>query len=517
MTTENAKMSEKDLLKRIAELEEAAAGHKETETALRESDARFRSVFDNAQDGFIIADAQTRKFIEVNAAVCSMLGYRHDEILALGVEDIHPKDSLPHVMDQFRKQLSKEIALANNLPMQRKDGSVFYADVHSAPLPFAGKSCIMGIFRDITERKNTEEVLQESIARYRDLTETTTDWIWEVDPNGVYTYCSPKVKEMLGYMPEEVIGKTPFYFITQDDKKRISELFHSFAQAQKPFSRLENWNLRKDGSLALMETSGVPVFNSRGQFAGYRGIDRDITERKKLETLLMQSEKLSAVGQLAAGVAHEINNPLAIILGFCQSMLAGKKEDDTVFMPLKSIERETLRCKDFVHNLLTFSRSQKNEQIEELDLNNALTTVISLVLSQSRMFKVEVAQELSRGIPKIRASKIQLQQILINLANNAIEAMPNGGTLLIRTLLSARRPGYVEIQVQDTGHGIPSGIQLKIFEPFFTTKETGKGAGMGLALAYEIIRRHEGIIEFQSAEGKGTTFTIYLPIPPKII
>ncbi|HBB68000.1 MAG: hypothetical protein A2X28_07360 [Elusimicrobia bacterium GWA2_56_46] len=233
---------------------------------------------------------------------------------------------------------------------------------------------------------------------------------------------------------------------------------------------------------------------------------------KESQERLVCAEKMSAVGQLAAGVAHEINNPLGIILGFAQSGVKQiKNENDPLKLPLKTIEREAVRCRDLVQNLLIFSRTSKTEVMEKLDLNAAAEGALYLIAVQTKTRGVKLVKELGAGLPHIHANKTQLQQIIINLANNAIDAMSEGGTLTIRTSLSGSRPTHVEIQVRDTGSGIPKEVQKKIFEPFFTTKEPGKGTGLGLSLVYELAHKHDGAIEFKSEEGKGTEFTVFLP------
>lgn len=243
-------------------------------------------------------------------------------------------------------------------------------------------------------------------------------------------------------------------------------------------------------------------------------LKKDLAERERLQASILQSEKMSAVGQLTAGVAHEMNNPLGIILGFAQSVTRKMKEGDPLELPLRTIEREAVRCKNLVQNLLVFSRTSKSEERTPLDLNGAAEGALSLIAAQARTRGVELALELGAGLPKVRASSSQLQQILINLAGNAMDAMAKGGKLTIATSLSGRRPGYVEIRVRDTGHGIPKEIQKRIFDPFFTTKGVGKGTGLGLSLVYEIVQKHGGTIELESEPGKGAEFTVFLPVLP---
>jgi signal transduction histidine kinase len=242
--------------------------------------------------------------------------------------------------------------------------------------------------------------------------------------------------------------------------------------------------------------------------AALRKKDRELALSYKR---VAQSEKMSAVGRLAAGVAHEINNPLGIILGFAQSAAQDVRKEDALALPLRTIEREAFRCRKLVQDLLTFSRAGNKEAREVVDLNSSLEPSLSLVETQIRTRNISLVRELAAGLPSIRANRTQLQQALLNLATNAVDAMPKGGTLTITTALSSARPGCVEVLVRDTGAGIPKDVLGKIFDPFFTTKEVGKGTGLGLSLVYEIVERHGGSIKVESDEGKGSLFTMVLP------
>ena len=230
-----------------------------------------------------------------------------------------------------------------------------------------------------------------------------------------------------------------------------------------------------------------------------------IQKNKDLEnsqTLMLQSAKMSAVGQLAGGVAHEINNPMGVILGFAQIMAKTIKEQDPYFLPVTSIEREAHRCKKLVADLLTFSRTGKTT-MEKTNINAVIEGALTLSETLARIKNVDIIRSLENNLPEISANSNQLQQVIINLCNNAIDAMPEGGEIRI----SAKKSGaYVEIEVTDTGKGIPDKIKQHIFEPFFTTKEVGKGTGLGLSLVYEIVQKHNGTIEVESEPGKGTTF-----------
>lgn len=240
-------------------------------------------------------------------------------------------------------------------------------------------------------------------------------------------------------------------------------------------------------------------------------LEKALENLTKTQSQLLQSEKMSAVGQLAAGVAHEINNPLGVILGFAQAVVRKIQPGEPLEAPLKSIEREALRCKSLVQDLLTFSRNGKAERVP-LDVNQAVEGAASLIKTQAKTKNVSVIEKLSAQLPHVLADKNKLQQVLINLSNNALDAMPQGGQLTICTeLLNETPQSWVVIKVTDNGAGIAPDILPRIFEPFFTTKPVGKGTGLGLSLVYEIVKSHSGTIDVSSRVGY-TEFIIKLPV-----
>jgi len=241
-------------------------------------------------------------------------------------------------------------------------------------------------------------------------------------------------------------------------------------------------------------------------------LEKRTREFKEVHNQMVQSAKMAAVGQLAGGVAHEINNPLAVILGFAQGLVKRLKPGDPNEEPLRLIDEEAKRCKQLVQDLLTFSRVGKTEK-EKVDINEAVDSALSLVMTRTKVEDVRLEKELSGDLPRVFANRNQIQQVVVNLGNNAIDAMPKGGQITVRTkkiLLEGK--DAVEIQMIDTGEGIPPETQSKIFEPFFTSKAVGKGTGLGLSLVYEIIQKHNGTIRVESHVGKGTTFFLSLPV-----
>lgn len=234
-------------------------------------------------------------------------------------------------------------------------------------------------------------------------------------------------------------------------------------------------------------------------------------DRKKLESAVLQSEKMTALGHLAAGVAHELNNPLTVILGFAQSELRQKPGQES----LVTIEREAQRCRKLLQDLLIFSRERGSHRQSE-DPIDVIARPLALIEAQARAQRVEVTRRWPASLPRVMMDRGQIEQVVVSLCANALEAMKQGGTLKVRmnTVEGApgKEPGWLEIEVADTGDGIPLDIRSQVFEPFFTTKAAGKGTGLGLSLSYQIIKKHNGRIEFTSDIGHGTQFRILLPL-----
>jgi PAS domain S-box-containing protein len=263
---------------------------------------KLSSAVEQSIDGIAIGDLEP-KLTYVNDAFARMHGYSSEEMIGMKVVNLHNEEQ----MDEYKSgmnQIKTQGGWVGEIGHIRKDGTPFPTYMSVTLLKGAdGKPTgILAAARDITERKQAEDALRESEGRFRALTESTSDWIWEVDENAVYTYTSPMIKELLGYEPEEIIGKIPFDLMTPEGVKRVAAEFGAIAEAQKPFERLENENLHKDGQILVLETSGVPIFDANGNFRGYRGIDRDITERKRAEEELEEkNEALKRFNKLAVG------------------------------------------------------------------------------------------------------------------------------------------------------------------------------------------------------------------------
>jgi PAS domain S-box-containing protein len=374
---------------------------------------------------------------------------------------------------------------------------------------------LLGISEDITELKKSQQALEEREAFFKDIAFSMADFIWETDEKGVYTYFSQKVSSILGYKVEELIGKTRFDLMLPQEAEKKWKMFLKITKNKEVIKGFENWIISKEGNKVCLLTNGVPVLDKSGKLKGYRGVDKDITEnkkdeaeKKKLQEHLFLTEKIVAVGQLAGGIAHEINNPLMVIRGYTQSIIRNIKEENPLYTPLKSIEEEVLRCTNMIRDLLTFARKESSV-VESVDINILIDETLHLVYSQTKSKNINVVKKSQADLPKIPLNRGMLQRVIVNLFNNAIDATPAGGSITIST---KKLQNSIQIDIADTGSGMSEKTKSHIFEPFFTTKDVGEGTGLGLSLCYEIIKNHKGTISFESEQGKGTVFHIVLPI-----
>ena len=373
--------------------------------------------------------------------------------------------------------------------------------------------------QEISERKRAEEALRESEQRFRSIAETTSDWVWEVDPNGFYTYSNPKVRDLLGREPAEVVGKKPFDFMPEDEKGRVSKLFMNFVEFRQPFSHLENVNLHKDGRRIMLETSGVPIFDERGNYSGHRGIDRDITERKRMEEEQLKISKLESTGILAGGIAHDFNNLITAILGNIELAKMATSPGGEAWSYLNNAEKSGIIAKGLTSQLITFAKG-----------GGPITKVISIKeqIEDSTIFalsgsNVQCEFSIPNDLWLVKADDRQVRQVIQNMVLNAREAMPEGGTIFIRAKNVTLHPQqglplpegeYLRLSIEDRGSGIPEELLSKIFDPYFSTKRRGnqKGMGLGLTVCHSIVKNHGGYIQVESRVKKGTTFHIYLPV-----
>jgi len=361
--------------------------------------------------------------------------------------------------------------------------------------------------------------LRLSREQYKSVVENARDFIFLLDEKGNFISANTAAARALGMPAAGISGRSPEEFFAADDAKAMMAQVHDVLDSRKSVEAKSVVRIRD--RVYWLSTHFVPVFGEDG-----RTVDRvlvmarDITERQRLEEQLYQTEKLASLGTLSAGVAHEINNPLGVILGFTEILLDRIPPDSKEQEILKTIERQGLNAKRIVEKLMTYAR-QPAKQEEFTDLNKDIEMVLSLLQNNLLTNKIELDLRLARELPRVHGDSGELQQVFINLVNNAVAAMPKGGKLSVLTKVNPYSH-LVEAVFADTGTGIPKEIADRIFDPFFTTKKVGEGTGLGLSVSYAIINKFGGNIRFETRvqEGaggsQGTTFFVSLPPEPAI-
>jgi len=370
------------------------------------------------------------------------------------------------------------------------------------------------------QRWQAEAALRASEERFRALVENSSDTLLLIDAEGRITYLSPSSERHLGWAPEQVVGRSIFDFLHTEDRDLVgARLVETLGHPGTPISAQVRFH-HADGSWRIMDGVGVNRLNDPA-VGGIVINARDITERRRLEEQLRQAQKMEAVGQLAGGVAHDFNNLLTAILGYCHLILDEVPDEDPLRPDLLEIQSAGERAASLTRQLLAFSRRQML-QPQLVDINR-LVRQLEKLLRRLISEDVELVTALAADLRPVTVDPASVEQILVNLAVNARDAMPSGGRLTIETSNvelddasaaadSAMAPGsYVMIAVSDTGGGMDAATRARVFEPFFTTKEQGKGSGLGLATVYGMVKQSRGYIWVDSEPGRGATFKTYLP------
>ncbi len=362
-------------------------------------------------------------------------------------------------------------------------------------------------------RRYTNE-LERSEGKYRSLVESAEDLIFTLDKGGIIKTANQHMANLFGIKNEDLIGQSIYRLLVREQADSQMELIGEVFEMGR--GQRAEMTIRIQNEDFWFNIQYIPVKGEEDDHELILGIARDITDRKSLEKQLINTEKLASLGTLAAGVAHEINNPLGIMLGFCDLLLERMEPGTMEHNDLKTIERHGLHCKSIVERLLSFARIS-DESEDYCDLNENAETILSVVKHTLNMNNIDLSALLSEGLPLVRCDSRGLQQVLLNLINNAIYAMDGQGQLAVATR-QGKSPGRVEIMVSDTGCGIRKEFREKIFDPFFTTKKVGDGTGLGLSVSYGIITKYGGTLDVESYTEEdrpgrpGTTFTIALPM-----
>lgn len=613
-------------------LKEASAEFERSLEKVTESESNFRAIFENAPEAIIVLDKTSRQVLDCNPFIIDWLGYTRDELLSMHYDDIL-EPGVSDIENNIQKIQQNGMIRVLDRRFLKKAGTVVDAEVTGTTMKYRGKSCLVILARDVTERKTAQDALLQSEQRFRDITTHLPDWIWEVDQDWKYTYSSVGAEKILGYRADELIGKPIWERTPKEDKKALMKVLATARRRPFAFKLYESRRRHRDNHIVHLESSGVPLFDDSGKLTGYRGIHRDVTERKqleefsrykeifesvgdpvfifdfrgrflevndvaverfgypretiltmrvkslvvagqidklfesreqikigesiqfeleilgrngepipfefharpvvyrgqpavlsvgrdlsmrkKLERALVMTERLSAVGEMASGVAHNFNNVLQMILGAAEAAAAklasGKIRDaaEAVGRIQEASQRAAevvRRIKDFTH----FREDDSETRETSIDVGVLLEEAVQLTeplwknLPDSRMYVVNLVRAddcFARGKPS------EIYEVIVNLIKNGLEAMPQGGTLTISVEAVGDK---IYVRISDAGLGIPYENLQRIFEPFFTTKGL-KSSGLGLSSSYGIIKRHHGDIQVTSQVGRGTTFTVMLP------
>ncbi|HAA03464.1 MAG TPA: hypothetical protein DCE18_08850, partial [Syntrophobacteraceae bacterium] len=356
--------------------------------------------------------------------------------------------------------------------------------------------------------------LERSEAKYRSLVESAEDLIFTLDGDGIIRSANQHMARIFRANDGALVGQSLYRYLPREQADEQLHLIHQVVEGGKR-QRTESL-FQIHGEDFWFNLHYIPIREQDREEIVVLGIARDITDRKSLERQLINAEKLASLGTLAAGVAHEINNPLGIMLGFCDLLLEKMEPATMEYNDLKTIERHGLHCKSIVDELLSFARTT-DETEDYCDVNATVDTVVSVIRHTTNMSHVSLKIDLATDLPRARGDSRGLQQVLFNLVNNAIHALQGSGTVAITTQ-PGKQDGHVEIVVRDDGCGISREFMDKIFDPFFTTKKVGDGTGLGLFVSYGIVAKYGGTILCESRtvedspENAGTTFTIRLPM-----
>jgi hypothetical protein len=498
-----------------------------------ESEARYRGLLEAAPDAMVVVNVGG-EIVLLNARAEEQFGYRRDELVGQQVTNIIPEGFAERLIADGARSaadaLAQQIGTGIELSARRKDGSEFPIEIMLSPLENAEGILVTAAIRDISVRKTAEKDLARMESRYRGLLEAAPDAMVVVNVGGEIALVNAQAEKQFGYSRDELVGQQVTNIIPEGFAERlIADGTRSAADAlaQQIGTGIELVGRRKDRSEFPIEIMLSPLQSAEGTLV--TAAIRNISERKNMEEQLRQSQKVEAIGRLAGGVAHDFNNILGVILGYGELAEAELDEESTVRQHVAEMMGAAQRAASLTRQLQAFSRKQ-NLQPKLLDLNDLVANAHKML---ARVIGADLALVVRRApeLGTVRADPGQIDQILLNLAINARDAMPMGGTLTLETSnielfenyaaehWPVKAGRFVMLAVSDTGIGMDAETQRQIFEPFFTTKPVGQGTGLGLSTVYGIVKQSEGHIWVYSEPGCGTTFKIYFPrveAPPDI-
>lgn len=485
----------------------------------------------------VAAVNQQGVIIQVNSQAEAMFGYTRDELIGQRVETLVPErhrgQHNTHREHFHQQPKIRRMGSGLDLYGRRRDGAEFPVEISLSPVSTGNGSVVLSVIRDISDRKRIEEELRRAneeldrrksreLREYQNrlalIVDSSQDAIIGKNLDGIITHWNKGAEEIYGYTAQEMIGQPISRLAPPEKSEEISEILQKIRKGQR-VEYFESVRVTKDKRKLNVSISVSPIHDEEGRVVGASTIARNITAQKRVEDQLRQSQKMEAVGRLAGGVAHDFNNLLGIVSA-CSELLRSRVEPEGVEY-IDNIHEAAKRGASLTRQLLSFSRRQP-VQTQVLDLNDRLRDV-SKLLKPLMGDDVEISLLPRVGAAIVEADPGQMDQVVVNLAVNARDAMPRGGRLIIETALfdfdesfarehpPMKAGRYVMLAISDNGVGMDEATRSRIFEPFFTTKEVGKGTGLGLATVYGIIKQSGGHVWVYSEVGQGTTFKVYLP------
>ncbi len=487
-------------------------------TKRKESEEKFRNIVEASPMGIFLyqlEDDGNLVFIGANPAADTILGVDNSLFIGKTIEEAFPPLAETEIPDRYR-----EVARGGK-PRQTEQVDYGYGEIRGVFEVYAfqtapGKMAVM--FLDVTERKRTEDALRESESRYRRIFENVREIYFESTLDGEVVEVSPSIEDILKVRRKDVLEKNAVFMYADPEARKI------YIETLRTKGSVTNYivdMVDSEGTVHPVSITATLIPVEGDESLRIVGSMRDITESRRLQEQLQQAQKMEAVGTLAGGIAHDFNNILTTIIGGTDLILSLISEDDPVYPTVYDMHKTGIKASRLTRQLLAFSRKQVFEA-SVVDVNEVIEELQPLLKRLLRE-DIELAVHLGPGEKKIKANPTQLEMMLINLSINAVDAMPDGGKLIIETgfveleerLVKSHfiiEPGsYVQISVSDTGTGMDESIVDKIFDPFFTTKERGKGTGLGLAVVYGIVKQHGGYIYVYSEPGEGSSFKLLFP------
>ncbi len=495
-------------------------GRRQTMRALEASEIRYRRLFEAAKDGILILEADTGKIVDVNPFLMELTGYPREDFLGLHLWEIGAFRDIAASKDSFAELQIQNYVRYDDLPLKACDGREIAVEFVSNCYTVDGLNVIQCNIRDITVRKQAEQALQHSEERFRVLFEQAADSILvlEIRSEGppIIRDVNIATLRLLGYARDELIGQPVSFLEAEPGSSRaVDERLRN-----RPPGTGISFEIRhacKDGTILEFECSMREIHIGRATYA--ISVERDITQRKLTEAAARHQQKLESIGTLASGVAHEINNPLNVIMNYGQLLLDNPGDEAKVKDFAHNVLKESERMAVIVRNLLSFARQDKNT-FSPAQIADIVQTTLSLVRVVLRKDQITIQCEIPEGLPAIKCRSQQIQQVVMNLLINGRDALNErhpkaGDDKTIRIVAASfvkEGADWVRLTVEDHGCGIPADVAGRVFDPFFTTKGRDQGTGLGLSISHGIVREHQGMLWFETEPGKGTRFHLDLPV-----